>query len=68
MKMRYSKDEFDEKGTLKNGFDYDRQCWVEDYMILRCGHPETMDCSCFGRFLEGKDIRLLNLIEEGFKG
>ena len=52
MKMRYSKDEFDEKGTLKNGFDYDRQCWVEDYMILRCGHPETMDCSCFGRFLE----------------
>jgi hypothetical protein len=65
--MRYGKDKFDGKGNLQSGFDYDRQCWVEDYMILRCGHPETMDCGCFGKLYEGKDIRLLNQIEEAFK-
>ena len=40
--MRYSKDEIDGKGNLRSGFDYDRQCWIENYLILRCGHPETM--------------------------
>lgn len=46
--MRESSDEY-VGGILKNGFDYDRQCWVVDYTIQRCGHPENMACRCYGR-------------------
>jgi hypothetical protein len=35
-------------------FDYDRQAWVKDGRYVRCGHPENMDCGCFGRAHAGE--------------
>ena len=43
----------DENG---NGFDYLNQAWVQDYKYIRCGHPDEMDCSCFGKRHEGDDV------------
>lgn len=51
---RQSSDEFDREGRLKSGFDYDKQCWVLDYVIQDCGHPKIMDCRCYGRQHEGE--------------
>jgi len=45
---RLSSDEC-RNGLLWNGFDYTRQAWVVDGLYVRCGHPETMRCGCFGR-------------------
>jgi len=42
-------------GRLINGFDYDHQAWVADGKYVRCGHPETMNCGCYGRVHEGED-------------
>ena len=49
-------------GVVKNGFDYNLQVWVEDYIIQECGHPESMgsDC-CNQRIYKGKDIRFVGL-------
>lgn len=42
-------------------FDYDLQVWVRDAKAVRCGHPESMQCSCVGRRFEGmhiEDVRI----------
>ena len=36
------------------GFDYENQAWVVDGRYVSCGHPETMDCGCFGRIHAGE--------------
>ena len=36
-------------------YDYDNQAWVEDGKYIRCGHPEDMDCQCYGRLHEGEE-------------
>ncbi len=38
-------------------FDYKNQAWVRDGKYARCGHPESMDCKCFGKVHEGEDVR-----------
>ncbi len=35
-------------------YDYDTQAWVVDGVYVRCGHPDTMQCSCYGRLHEGE--------------
>ena len=40
-------------GRLINGYDYKNQAWVKDGQYIRCGHPETMDCGCFGKVNQG---------------
>lgn len=50
---RISNDQFDAQGVLVNGFDYNNQAWVEDGKYVRCGHPESMHCGCYGRRFEG---------------
>lgn len=35
-------------------YDYRLQCWVVDGKIVRCGHPDSMECKCAGRIHEGK--------------
>ena len=71
---RTSDNEYAANGRLINGYDYDRQAWVQDGRYVRCGHPESMDCKCWGREHEGlttceRDVlvsieRTLNLVEE----
>jgi len=39
---------------LLNGYDYDNQAWVIDGLYVRCGHPENMDCGCYGKRHEGE--------------
>ena len=39
---------------LINGYDYDNQAWVIDGKYVRCGHPENMDCGCYGKEHEGE--------------
>ena len=35
-------------------FDYVKQAWVIDGKYIRCGHPESMSCGCYGRIHEGE--------------
>ncbi len=35
-------------------FDYDHQAWVENGKYRRCGHPDEMNCSCYGRVHQGE--------------
>lgn len=39
---------------LTNGYDYENQAWVEKGKYIRCGHPESMKCRCYGRLHEGE--------------
>jgi len=57
--MRSSRDEYDEEGVLKNGFDYDLQVWVKNYFVQNCGHKEIVNsCDCNGRRFNGWEINL----------
>jgi hypothetical protein len=53
---RTSNDQRDANGNLINGFDYANQAWVKDGRYVRCGHPESMDCGCFGREHAGEPV------------
>ena len=57
-RMRTSSNEFDGQGVLLHGFDYDKQAWVKYGRYVRCGHPDTMDCRCYGREHEGEPVRV----------
>ncbi len=35
-------------------FDYENQVWVENGKYIRCGHPDSMRCLCYGKLNEGK--------------
>jgi hypothetical protein len=37
-----------------DGYDYHNQAWVSGGTYVRCGHPETVNCSCYGRLHEGE--------------
>jgi len=41
-------------GVLVNGFDYLNQAWVKDGFYVRCGHPDSMNCKCYGRIHAGE--------------
>ena len=50
-------------GYVRNGYDYDIQCWVVDYKIQTCAH--IFPCQCIGHKYQGQDIReVKNLIKE----
>lgn len=57
---RLSNDQRDASGNLINGYDYDHQAWVKDGLYVRCGHPESMDCGCFGREHAGESVKEAN--------
>ena len=50
---RISRDEI-VLGQLVNGYDYENQAWVEKCRYVKCGHPESMECNCYGRIHEGE--------------
>lgn len=41
--------------TLHNGYDYDNQAWIINGKYVRCGHPQEMNCNCYGRLYEGEE-------------
>jgi hypothetical protein len=41
-------------GWAEDRFDYDHQAWIVDGRYVRCGHPESMDCNCYGKLHEGE--------------
>ena len=51
--MRESKNEYIDN-KLWNGYDYDNQAWVQYGRYLRCGHPDNMDCQCYGKLHAGE--------------
>jgi hypothetical protein len=42
-------------------FDYDHQAWTIDGHYVRCGHPESMDCRCYGKDHEGEVANIADL-------
>lgn len=55
--MRTTANQYDETGRLLNGFDYDRQAWALGGRYIRCGHPESMNCDCYGRIHAGEETQ-----------
>lgn len=41
-------------GKLYNGYDYGKQVWVLKGKYVRCGHPNEMNCQCYGRLHEAE--------------
>ena len=39
---------------LLNGFDYKNQALVRNGRYVRCGHPASMNCVCYGRLHQGE--------------
>ena len=56
--MRTSGNQYDAAGRLMAGYDYDNQAWVRAGVYVRCGHPETMNCGCFGRLHAGEHTQV----------
>ena len=56
--MRTSADQVDNAGVVRNGFDYDLQVWVKDYIIVLAGSQEQTMRLC------GIDIRGLRKNEK----
>jgi hypothetical protein len=54
--MRTSQNQFGPDGFLLNGFDYEHQAWVKDGKYVRCGHPDSMNCGCFGKVWQGHTV------------
>jgi hypothetical protein len=42
--------------TALNGYDYDNQAWYMNGVYVRCGHPEDMDCGCYGKLHQGEKV------------
>lgn len=57
--MRTSRNQSAASGLLVNGYDYKNQAWVLKGLYVRCGHPESMSCNCYGRINEGKECKEL---------
>lgn len=36
------------------GYDYENQAWVVNGLYEPCGHPEGMDCQCYGKLHAGE--------------
>jgi hypothetical protein len=35
-------------------YDYTNQAWIVEGRYIRCGHPEDMECDCYGRIHAGE--------------
>jgi hypothetical protein len=53
---RMSENVYD-NGRLIAGFDYDNQAWVIDGRYVSCGHPDGMECGCYGREHAGEETK-----------
>jgi hypothetical protein len=55
--MRTSANVENDRGRVIEGYDYDKQAWVQNGRYVRCGHPESMRCGCYGRTHEGEETK-----------
>ena len=53
MMTRTSSDQYI-NGRLINGYDYHNHAWVQQGVYIRCGHPNEMNCNCYGKLHEGE--------------
>ena len=49
---------------MKKFYDYKNQAWVVDGKYIRCGHPDSMDCNCYGKLHEGEDYKEYQIMKE----
>lgn len=56
--MRTSRNGYNKQGRLIYGYDYERQAWVIDGRYVNCGHPEGVDCGCYGRRHQGEETEI----------
>ena len=42
--------------TALDGYDYENQAWYQNGVYIRCGHPESMDCNCYGKAHAGEKV------------
>ena len=35
-------------------FDYAHQAWTFNGRYVRCGHPDSMNCDCYGKLHQGQ--------------
>ena len=42
--------------TALDGYDYDKQAWYQNGVYVPCGHPESMDCNCYGKAHAGQKV------------
>jgi len=54
--MRYSNN-IKVNNAIKDGFDYDLQVWIKNFIIQNCGHKKDFACNCNGKKFSGQDIR-----------
>ena len=40
-----------------NYYDYEVQALVKDGKYVRCGHPGSMDCKCYGKEHAGEEAK-----------
>lgn len=45
-------------------YDYTNQAWVKDGKYIRCGHPESMNCGCYGRIHAGTAADIGNVLAQ----
>lgn len=45
-------------------FDYSNQAWVIAGFYIRCGHPERMNCKCYGKIHAGEPADMSRVREE----
>jgi hypothetical protein len=50
-------------GWLWKRYDYIHQAWVRNGVYVRCGHPDSLACSCYGRRHEGEIARVRETAE-----
>ena len=49
-------EETPKEAKLLNGYDYKNQAWVISGRYVACGHPEAMNCRCYGKIHEGEQV------------
>ena len=54
--MRTTDNHYQDK-KLYNGYDYEKQAWVLKGKYVRCGHPDSMNCQCYGKAHEGESVK-----------
>lgn len=55
---------------IKPQYDYDRQAWTVINaagvrVYIRCGHPDDMECGCYGRAHHNQPVKNADLDERG---